>query len=281
MARTKVTANPPPYSINYRASYSWASDRFLAETSSLTSITDWRAHVDSEPLGKSFGRVHDTYISVRPCTAGEPVYVDNRSNDGEPFFFFYQMVFKRIGQRLPFSNFKRELLTELNVAPAQLHPNSWAFIRAFTILCGYLGHAPSVDVFLHFFEAKSPGNNLWVSLSRVTWRVIFSLFQQSYKGFKGKFFRVCCADQDRTTLDGFSLYWVEKLKFKKAKTLDELSSADREVCQTLASLGVVFNTAELMKRAYDPTALSNYLGMGNLLPTFPTYYLAHAFLFIC
>ena len=120
-----------------------------------------------------------------------------------------------------------------------------------------------MDVFLHFFEAKSPGNNLWVSLSGVTGRVIFTLFQQSYKGFKGKFFRVCCSDQDRTALDDFPLYWVEKLKFKKAKTLDELSLADREVCQVLASLGVVFNTAELIKHECNPTALSNYLGIGT------------------
>ena len=118
MARTKVTANPPPPSINYKASYSWASDRLLAETSSLTTIADWRAHLDSEPLRKSFGRVHDAYIFVCPCTAGELVCVDNRSNDGEPFFFFYQAVFKCIGLRLPFNNFERELLTELNVAPA-------------------------------------------------------------------------------------------------------------------------------------------------------------------
>ena len=79
MARTKVTTNPPPPSINYRASYSWTSDRLLAETSSLTTIADWRAHLDSEPLGKSFGRVHDAYVSVRPCIAGEPVCIDNRS----------------------------------------------------------------------------------------------------------------------------------------------------------------------------------------------------------
>ena len=98
MVRTKVTANPPPPSINYTASYSWASDRLFVETSSLTPIADWRAHIDSEPLGNSFGRVHDAYIFVRPCTANEPVCVDNRSNDGEPFFFFYQTVFKRIGQ---------------------------------------------------------------------------------------------------------------------------------------------------------------------------------------
>ena len=122
-----------------------------------------------------------------------------------------------------------------------------------------------MDIFLQFFEAKSPGNNLWVSLSEVTRRVIFTLFQQSYKGFKGKFFRVWCSDQDRTALDGFPLYWVEELKLKKAKTLDELSSADCEVCQVLGSLGVVFNTAKLIKRGNDPTALSNYLGIGTFL----------------
>jgi len=54
---------------------------------------------------------------------------------------------------LPITSFKRELLTEVNVAPAQLHPNSWAFIKAFGILFNYFGCYPPMDVFLHFFEA--------------------------------------------------------------------------------------------------------------------------------
>jgi len=93
--------------------------------------------------------------------------------------------------RLPFTSFERELLTEVNVAPAQLHPNNWAFIKAFGILFSYFGCYPPVDVFLHFFEAKSPGKNLRVSFSGITGRIILTLFQQSYKGFRGKFFRVC------------------------------------------------------------------------------------------
>jgi len=83
-------------------------------------------------------------------------------------------------------------LTEINVALAQLHPNSWAFVKAFAILCNHLGHTPSVDVFLHFFEAKSPGKKLWVSFNGVVGRLLLTLFQQSYKGFKGKFFKVYC-----------------------------------------------------------------------------------------
>ena len=171
-------------------------------------------------------------------------------------------MFQRVEQRLPFTSFERELLTQVNVAPAQLYPNSWAFIKAFGILFSYFECYPSVDAFLHFFEAMSPGKYLWVSFSGIAGRIILSLFQQSYKGFREKFFRVCSSEADPTALDCFPLYWVREVKLKKAKTLDELNSADREICQVLASLGVVFNTAELIKHEYDPVALSRCIGMG-------------------
>ena len=136
--------------------------------------------------------------------------MDDRSNGGKPFFFLYQAVFKRIGLRLPFTTFERELLTEVNVAPAQLHPNGWAFVRAFQILCRHLSIPPSVDVFLHFFEVKKQGKSLWVSFSGVASRILLTLFQNSFKGWKGNFFRVCCAKHDPAALDGFPLYWTKK-----------------------------------------------------------------------
>ena len=141
--------------------------------------------------------------------------MDDRSNDGVPFFFFYQMVFKHIGMCLPFSGFERELLTEINVAPAQLHPNSWAFVKAFRILCGYFGQPPFVDIFLHFFEVEKQGKSLWVSFIGIAGRILLSLFQQSYKGWRGKFFRVYCTEHDPTALDGFPLYWVKDVKLTK------------------------------------------------------------------
>jgi len=176
MARTKTTANPPPPRVNYKALYPWAPDELLAEYSSLTSLKDWRDHVGDPSVYQfnAFARRHDAYISVRPCNPGEPVCVDDRSNNGVPFFFFYQTVFKRIGMRFPFSGFERELLTEINVAPAQLHPNSWAFVKAFGILCGYFGQPPSVDIFLHFFEVKKQGKSLWVSFSGIVGRILVS-----------------------------------------------------------------------------------------------------------
>ena len=95
------------------------------------------------------------------CKAGGTrLCVGERATTGSPFFFVYQMVFKRVGLCLPFTLFEWELLTEINTAPAQLHPNSWAFVRGFQILCGYLGIPSSLDVFLHFFEVKKQGKSL-------------------------------------------------------------------------------------------------------------------------
>ena len=95
------------------------------------------------------------------------------------------MVLKRVGLRLPLTSFEKELLTEINTAPAQLHPNSWAFVRGFQILGGYLGVPSSVDVFVHFFEVKKQGKSLWMSFSGIAGRIILTLFQIRSKDGRG------------------------------------------------------------------------------------------------
>ena len=53
---------------------------------------------------------------------------------------------------------------------------------------------------------RSPGKKLWMSFNGVAGRVVLFLFQQSYKGFKGKFFKIRYNKFDPTLLDGFPLY---------------------------------------------------------------------------
>jgi len=101
------------------------------------------------------------------CREGEPVCVDEASDPEGPFCFIYLTIFRRLGLRLPLTPFERTLLTEVNIAPAQLHPNSWAFVRAFVILCYSLGLTPSVDTFIYSFEVQDPGKKLWVSFNGV------------------------------------------------------------------------------------------------------------------
>ena len=147
---------------------------------------------------------------VLPCHLDEPICADDKASNGESFCFLYATFFKKVKLRLPFTRFERELLTELDIAPAQLHPNSWAFVRAFQIVCAHLGLPASVDVFLFLFEAKHPGDRLWVSLNGIAGRSTLFIFQQSYKDWKGKFIQVRQNDQDASLLDGFPSYWVNK-----------------------------------------------------------------------
>jgi len=61
---------------------------------------------------------------------------------------------------------------------------------------------------------------------------------------------------------------VEKLKFKKPKSLEELTPHDRELCQVFASLGAVFNTAQLIKHEFSPSDLKGYIGTRSSLSHF-------------
>ena len=110
------------------------------------------------------------------------------------------------------------------------------------------------------WKASSSISKILSYLISITGRVLLTLFQQSYKGFKGKFLKVCCNDYDHTFLDGFPLYWVKKLEFKKPRTLEELTPHDRKLCQVFASLGAVFNTTQLIKHEFSPSDLKGYIG---------------------
>jgi len=142
------------------------------------------------------------------------------------------------------------LLTEINAAPAQLYPNSWAFLKAFDILFGFLGCAPSVDILLHF----------WVTLSNVPGRVLLTPFQQSFTEWKGKFFKVCYSDLVPSALDDFPLYWVKEARALKSKPLKRLPSSDREACRILAGAGG-FDAAALISLEYNAEALEKYICM--------------------
>jgi len=193
-----------------------------------------------------------------------PVCVDDRVTNGVPFTFIYSAIFKRV--RLPFTFFEKDLLTELNVAPCQLHPNAWAFIRAFEILCNHFGDPPSTDVFLHFFEAKNPGDRSWVSLNGVSGRVILGLYQQSFKDWKGKFYMITSNEHNPTLLEGFPLYWVLRVEFRKPRGLEAMTPYERELCGLLSSLGAKFGSSTLIKHEFNVEMLKKYIGLPYSLP---------------
>jgi len=184
----------------------------LEETStfiSLEGIATYRKKQNCHP-SRVFGKDHDKFVRIVACREGKSICSDEASDPEGPFCFIYSTIFRRLGLRLPLTPFERTLLIEVNVAPAQLHLNSWAFVRAFAFLCYSLDLTPSIETFLFFFEVKDPGKKLWVSFNGVVGRVLLTLFQQSYKGFKKNFFKIRSNRRDPALLDGFSLYWTEK-----------------------------------------------------------------------
>ncbi|RDX81358.1 hypothetical protein CR513_37968, partial [Mucuna pruriens] len=67
---------------------------------------------------------------------------------------------------------------------------SWAFVRAFELLCEDLGKAPTLGVFFWFYTVKKTDKVGWMSLCSRPKRKLFKPFLASYKKFKSRFFKV-------------------------------------------------------------------------------------------
>lgn len=97
---------------------------------------------------RSFNDVNDYSFVV--CRSTERA-CHGREGYGLGFFYTYITLFRDLGIMLPFSDFQMGVLRELNICPAQLHPNGWAFMQAFNVLCTGLLLTPTPASFLHFF----------------------------------------------------------------------------------------------------------------------------------
>ena len=115
-----------------------------------------------------------------------------------------------------------------------------------------------MEVFLYSFEAKHLGHQPWVYLNGAPGRGLLTLFQSSYKNFKGRLIKVWASKGDLSLLNDFPLYWTPEPKFQNAQRLEDLSPKDRGTCEFLTSLKVIFDTSTLVKNEYLPDALKAY-----------------------
>ena len=116
-----------------------------------------------------------------------PSTSDRVCSEYETYVFpMYEVVFKDIGFRLPFSNFQREVLRWTKLSPTQIHPNSYAFMRAFELLCDYFHIPASKNVFFSFFTVQRGTD--WVSFRQT--QKMFEAFAWKIWSFKERFFLV-------------------------------------------------------------------------------------------
>ena len=93
-------------------------------------------------------------------------------------FPMYEVVFKDMDFQLPFSDFQWEVLRWTKLSPSQIHPNSYAFMRAFELVCQYLGVPPFKNVFFTIFTIQRGAEKM------------FEIFAGKVRSFKERFFLV-------------------------------------------------------------------------------------------
>ena len=165
------------------------------------------------PALKPGGR--SSYFDVVPCGPTERVCM-GRPDDGPPFFYMYTCFFSDLHVSLPFDMFTMGVLRALNVAPTQVHPNTWASLQAFRLLCDVMRLHPSPSCFLCYYAFHPAKKASWHSLVGRTGSVLFDLFAGSYKRFKERFVKVIIRPEattiyfDESGGSRFPLYWTRK-----------------------------------------------------------------------
>lgn len=94
------------------------------------------------------------WVVVDHCLPSERVYLN--THKGQPnFIYLCEDMSKDLNITFLFFDFECVVLSEMNVAPTQLHPNSWAFLKAFSTLFCYLNIIPTNNTFFFILLGES------------------------------------------------------------------------------------------------------------------------------
>ncbi|RDX69357.1 hypothetical protein CR513_51542, partial [Mucuna pruriens] len=172
--------------------------------------------------------------------------------EGKPCFYLYDTLHSKLGIKLPFSHFERAVFQVLNIAPTQLHPNGWAYVRAFKLLCEDLGKAPMLG------KADKVG---WTSLCSRPKRKLFQPFLASYKKFKSRFFKVTPGDSgpnllvDRAGRPFFPLTWTHQPAISITVNFKNLEDWEDKFARELSELPLLPSAKIIKGVDYSSRAL--------------------------
>jgi len=141
-------------SLPCRSGYEWASSLVTDRFSSYRWSSMVNTYVVAVPMFTS-GKT-STELFAEHCTPIDNV-CHGREGHSHDFFYIYPCMFTDMNVRLPFDEFTMGVLHTLNVAPTQLHPNSWASLQAFRLLTKMFCLRPSPHVFLSYYSVR-PAN---------------------------------------------------------------------------------------------------------------------------
>jgi len=108
-----------------RAGYDWVSDQVLTQSSKYCWSTSSEYFVASVPM--VVPEVERGFVSMEKCSVNDRVCYGLEEGESD-FFFMYSVLFTDVHVRLPLDEFTMRVLHIFNVAPTQLHPNSWGYL---------------------------------------------------------------------------------------------------------------------------------------------------------
>ncbi|MED6199348.1 hypothetical protein PIB30_075119 [Stylosanthes scabra] len=182
-----------------RELYGWVDAEVFTQSSVLASehLPELRREMR---LAQDLASERDFVLEVaRPSNRLPFQALEDRTH----FLWVYVELFMRLGVRLPFSDFQREVLTRCQVAASQLHLNGWGFLRTFECVCLHFGFRPSWRNFLYTYQlhAPPPGNG-FLSFWDYQGRRLFDAFEESIQEFKWHYFKVL-------SLPGTRPFWID------------------------------------------------------------------------
>jgi len=139
------TVGAEQYAALHRPGYDWADPRVKLPLSRFTQSAElaaWRKRADIIA-----DTVDERIVSVERVRRGDSV-CHRREGHSHDFFYMYATLVTDLHVCVPFDDFTMGVLRVLNVAPSQLHPNSWAALQSFRLICRVLHLKPSPQVFL-------------------------------------------------------------------------------------------------------------------------------------
>jgi len=158
-----------------------------------------------------------------------------------------------------------DVLKILNVAPSQIRPNSWAFIRDFEILCKAFEIEPLLGPFLYFYGTKDVNKGAWVSISAHPGKRLFPLYASNFKkDWKDTFVKVKgtpnCAVAS-VLIDGepkFPLSWTPAPAAEMGFDFDKMTPYEQGVVCFLEKM-LLSDIHKLLNKEGDPDDLDAYL----------------------
>jgi hypothetical protein len=209
------------------------------------------------------GREED--VVLLSCDPDERVCDQEMAGEGDESYFVYTAVLEEFGVKIPFTPFEMDVLKFLNVAPTQIRPNSWAFIRGFEILCKSLGLEPSVAVFFQFYGTKDVNKGTWIAISAHSGKRLFPSYASNFKKeWRDTFVRVQGAPGCSTAsvlVNGepkFPLRWTSAPLAVRGYDVDAMSPYEYELTQFLEKVPLT-NIHDLLNREGDVVRMAAYL----------------------